>query len=138
MSTENFDFYICSHQTDNAVAFQILDYLEKEDGLTGFHEERDGIPGRPVIVNTTDAIENSRYILILFSERSMEDGWFEMKVYSGLSHTLNSARRNRIIPVYIVPSSGEPPVPTCLNSIIGIEYRNEPVFFNKLSRIFQT
>ncbi|OWF54140.1 hypothetical protein KP79_PYT00380 [Mizuhopecten yessoensis] len=136
MSGESYDFYICNHEADNDKAFQILETLEKKNGLKGFHDERDAQPGQYVIRNIEKAIESSRFILLVLSEQSMEDGWFEMKLNTGLTHRLFSALRDSIIPVYVAPSDGELTVPTALNSIRGIDYSEDPRFFDKLSKIF--
>lgn len=141
MAQQQYDFYILNEENDNAVARNILQFLEQpanNQQLQGYYDERDGQLGQSIFSNARNAIEGSNFVLVLISSHAVSCGWWELKAHMALTHRLeNPLRRNTVIPVYL-PGLAQNQQPLELEVIEGVQYDNNPGahFWTQLRNIF--
>ena len=129
---DRYDFYICHDEEDSALAHTILERLESQYGMRGFHEDRDGNGGQTFIRILEHAIQSSRYIVVLISDSALTNNWFELKVQASLLHRLeNPELMSTVVPIYVnMPSD----LPSSLRVIVGLEYTDDEFFWTKLQQ----
>lgn len=138
---ESFDFYILYEEEnaqDRKYAELILNGLETHQSLKGFVDFRDAIMGQTIFKNLEMALNNSRFVLVLISNESIRDKWWDRQVETTLYHRLHSEHKDSVVPVYL-PNFNMQNIPVPLSILNGVCYESEPNsrFWRKLCRVFQ-
>ena len=121
-----YDFYLHFYDSDQVIACKILDYLENPSngGFKGFILDRDAKTGTKSH-NLDMGLRNSRLILILLSNKAMENAWFECVFETCFS--FHSRNNTDIVPIYLEKMK----TPSIVRTIYSINYSSE-YFWNKL------
>ncbi|KAI8508085.1 regulation of interleukin-18-mediated signaling pathway [Branchiostoma belcheri] len=126
-----YDFCMWYHKDDQDTAQKIYRKLEEEN-YVGFIEHRDFQVGNDVFGNIEHGIDNSSKILVLLTQSSIQCRWFEKKVHTSLTKSLDDPqRRDSVIPVF--DGIGKKDLPSSIRTLTGVDFRNRH-FWNRLKQ----
>ena len=97
-----YDAFICYDHNDlHFVRQQLLRTLEEEKGeFTFCVHHRDFLPGAPIVDNITEALQNSRYAILVVTQNSVKSEWWRFEL--NMAHQMSIERQyNMIICVFL-------------------------------------
>lgn len=117
------DVFICHSNSDESIAFEVLEYLEAHD-MKVWTYERDAFPGKPHLQQSGTAIQNSGCVVLLLSEKSMQSEFVLQEIYTTIQF------KKDIIPVLIGIThddieNGNTKWSKLLGTTVSIEWKNE-------------
>lgn len=138
---DTFDFFILYEEEnaqDREYAERILDGLETHQSLKGFVDFRDATMGKTVFKNFENALTNSRFVLVLISNESIRDKWWDRQMETILFQRLHSENKDSVVPVYL-PDLDMQNIPVPLSILNGVYYDGDPDsrFWKKILRVFE-
>lgn len=138
---DTFDFFILYEEEnaqDREYAERILDGLETNRSLKGFVDFRDATMGKTVFKNFENALTNSRFVLVLISNESIRDKWWDRQMETILFQRLHSENKDSVVPVYL-PDLDMQNIPVPLSILNGVYYDGDPDsrFWKKILRVFE-
>ncbi|KAL4227924.1 hypothetical protein ACF0H5_013363 [Mactra antiquata] len=134
-----YDFYVLyedENEEDEQYAREIVETLERMGNLKGFVSYRDDKPNHTFLQNAQHALTKSRYVLLLVSNSSVSDGFWDFKTTIALCNQIQN-RRETVVPIFL-PELDEDNIPMCLSIYHGVSYENDPeANWSTLRRLFQ-
>ncbi|XP_020516477.1 uncharacterized protein [Labrus bergylta] len=128
---ECYHVFISYSSTDYERTHSLIDQLE-ECGLQVCYHERDFIPGRTVLENMSDCIQESQKVLLVLSSEFVRSRWCLLE--ANMSLFRDCLERKPIVPVLLEPGVS---IPLHLCHLTYLE-ANNPDFKNKLLKVLCT
>ncbi|KAM7002582.1 uncharacterized protein LKV04_003846 isoform 1-T2 [Tautogolabrus adspersus] len=128
---ECYHVFISYSSTDYEWTHSLIDQLEA-CGLQVCYHERDFIPGRTVLENMSDCIQESQKVLLVLSPEFVRSRWCLLE--ANMSLFRDCLERKPIVPVLLEPGVS---IPLHLCHLTYLE-ANDPDFKNKLLKVLCT
>lgn len=128
---ECFHVFISYSSIDHRWASFLIKQLESR-GIKVCYHERDFIPGRTVLENMSECIQESQKVLLVLSPEFLKSRWCLLE--ANMSLFRDCLQRKPIIPVLLEPGVS---VPLHLCHITYLEF-SDPDFMNKLLKVLCT
>ncbi|XP_060891849.1 uncharacterized protein LOC132972782 isoform X2 [Labrus mixtus] len=128
---ECYHVFISYSSTDYEWTHSLIDQLEACGLLVCYHE-RDFIPGRTVLENMSDCIQESQKVLLVLSSEFVRSRWCLLE--ANMSLFRDCLERKPIVPVLLEPGVS---IPLHLCHLTYLE-ANDPDFKNKLLKVLCT
>ncbi|XP_029138631.2 uncharacterized protein [Labrus bergylta] len=128
---ECYHVFISYSSTDYERTHSLIDQLE-ECGLQVCYHERDFIPGRTVLENMSDCIQESQKVLLVLSSEFVRSRWCLLE--ANMSLFRDCLERKPIVPVLLEPGVS---IPLHLCHLTYLE-ADDPDFKNKLLKVLCT
>ncbi|XP_050923932.1 uncharacterized protein LOC127139851 [Lates calcarifer] len=129
--SECYHVFISYSSTDYQWTHSIINQLES-CGLQVCYHERDFIPGRTVLENMSECIQESQKVLLVLSPEFVRSRWCLLE--ANMSLFRDCLERKPIVPVLLQPGVS---VPLHLCHLTYLE-ANDPDFMNKLLKVLCT
>ncbi|XP_041650832.1 uncharacterized protein LOC121514674 [Cheilinus undulatus] len=128
---ERYHVFISYSSTDYQWTHSLIEQLES-CGLQVCYHERDFTPGRTVLENMSDCIQESQKVLLVLSPEFVRSRWCLLE--ANMSLFRDCLERKPIVPVLLEPGVSIPPH-LCHLTYLGA---NDPDFKNKLLKVLCT
>ena len=104
--------------------------IEEEPDLSGYIDDRDAELGASHIKNLENALNSCRKVVIILSKKCLDSPWFEFQLSQTVWSMLHEpVVKNKVIPIKI---EDDLQIPPSLSHLHSIEYRDTPLFWNRL------
>ncbi|KAM8892727.1 uncharacterized protein AB9W97_012604 isoform 2-T3 [Spinachia spinachia] len=128
---EKYHVFVSYSSTDYQWTHSLIDQLEAS-GIQVCYHERDFTPGRTVLENMSDCIQESQKVLLVLSQEFVRSRWCLLE--ANMSLFRDCLGRKAIVPVVLEQGV---PVPLHLCHLTYLE-ANDPDFKNKLLKVLCT
>ncbi|XP_041704552.1 uncharacterized protein LOC121539969 [Coregonus clupeaformis] len=128
---ESYHVFISYSSTDWRWAHSLVNSLES-NGLQVCYHERDFVPGRTVLENMSDCIQESQKVLLVLSPEFVRSRWCLLE--ANMSLFRDCLERKPVVPVLLVPGV---PIPLHLCHLTYLDSR-DPYFLSKVLKVLCT